>query len=143
MKFPNSGLPTQSAVEGGRGLSTASATQRLVFMVPGEPVPKARPRVVRGGTYTPPRTVEAEERVRQYIKVAYPHLRPAGCDYAVSLEFQFGGVGRGDWDNYAKLICDALNGVVWQDDHQIRRADVQLRRNFDTPCTIVTIEALP
>lgn len=26
-----------------------------------------------------------------------------------------------DWDNYAKAVCDAANGVVWVDDSQIKR----------------------
>jgi Holliday junction resolvase RusA-like endonuclease len=143
----NPGSLSQGAVASGRGggpatAAAASGPQRLVFMVPGEPIPKARPRVVRGGTYTPPRTTQAEGRIREYLKVAYPHLRPSESAYAVTLEFQFKGVGRGDWDNYAKLVCDALNGIVWMDDRQIRRADVVLRRNFVDPCTIVTISSL-
>lgn len=119
-----------------------AGAQRLVIMVPGEPVPKARPRLARGHTHTAPRTVEAEKKVQSYLKVAYPRLQPSEGPFRVTLEFQFKGVGRGDWDNYAKLVCDALNGIVWQDDRQIRWATVLMRDQFADPCTVVTIEAL-
>ncbi len=33
--------------------------------------------------------------------------------------------GRGDFDNLAKLICDAANGVLWPDDCQVARAVVE------------------
>lgn len=32
--------------------------------------------------------------------------------------------GRPDWDNYAKQICDALNGICWRDDALVCRGVV-------------------
>ena len=32
---------------------------------------------------------------------------------------------RNDWDNLSKAVCDALNGVAWEDDGQIWDAQVQ------------------
>lgn len=31
----------------------------------------------------------------------------------------------GDWDNFAKPVCDAANGVLWHDDRQIVRGTVE------------------
>lgn len=33
----------------------------------------------------------------------------------------------GDWDNYAKAVCDAGNRILYPDDKQIVKADVDIR----------------
>lgn len=98
------------------------------FIVPGNPVPKARPRVVAGRTYTPERTAAAEARIAQYFKVAYPHMRPTTARLVVVLTFHIKGT-RGDIDNFSKLVLDALNGKLWADDQQIDRLSVSVYRN--------------
>lgn len=35
----------------------------------------------------------------------------------------FGTKRRVDWDNYHKLSCDALSGIAYEDDSQIRRVN--------------------
>jgi Holliday junction resolvase RusA-like endonuclease len=45
-----------------------------------------------------------------------------------------------DWDNAAKSICDALNGVVFRDDSQIVRAFVT-KVYSDRPGVDVRVEA--
>lgn len=98
------------------------------FTVPGEPVPKARPRFDprSGRTYTPATTVEAEKLIAGYFKETYPHLEPCAEPVGLHLRFHLKGVGRGDWDNYGKLVSDSLNGKAWCDDKQVRKADVEL-----------------
>lgn len=101
------------------------------FTVPGAPVPKARARVPRkGGAYTPERTKTAEERIGMYLKVAYPHMKPVAGPVSVALTFSMNGAQRGDWDNYSKLVCDALNGKAWVDDRQIIFATVRVHANL-------------
>ncbi len=39
-----------------------------------------------------------------------------------------GGQSGGDWDNYAKSVCDAGNGILWPDDCQIARGMVETIR---------------
>lgn len=34
-------------------------------------------------------------------------------------------VGQKDWENVAKAVCDAGNGVLWVDDRQVARAEVR------------------
>jgi hypothetical protein len=36
---------------------------------------------------------------------------------------------RPDWDNFAKSICDALNGMFWKDDSQI--VDCRVSKRYD------------
>ncbi len=95
------------------------ATLLVHLIVSGEPVPKARPRVVRTGTYTPTRTKDAEQRILHYLKVAYPHLTPTEGAVSVSCDFYMSTARRTDLDNLLKLVLDAGNHVIWRDDSQI------------------------
>lgn len=101
---------------------------KLFFDV--KPEPKARPRLGRHGTYTPSKTKMAEREMATLAKLqwgARPHLvSPLSVVITVSIlkpaskkkSVLFPCV-RPDIDNYAKLVCDALNGIVWKDDGQI------------------------
>jgi len=87
------------------------------FTVPGEPVPKARPRAGKGKVYTPRRTLAYEARVRQAAR--------AGCRVAYQgpvtlvVDFYLGTRRRVDVDNLLKSVADALNGVAYGDDTQV------------------------
>ncbi len=109
------------------------------FTVPGQPVPKARPRVVKGRAYTPHRTAGAEKRIAEYLKVKYPHLVPVAVRVDVSLMFHLKGAQTADWDNLAKLVCDALNGKVWLDDRQIATATVEVVEHSNSPRTVIDV----
>lgn len=52
--------------------------------------------------------------------------------------------GKPDFDNIAKAVCDALNGVVWHDDSQVCHAVVtKMLAAGDEPCGVhITIEAI-
>jgi Holliday junction resolvase RusA-like endonuclease len=47
-------------------------------------------------------------------------------------------VKRPDFDNIAKIVCDALNGVAWHDDAQIVNAQV-IKLYGVEPCVKVWI----
>lgn len=93
--------------------------------IPGEPVSKERPRVTtsRGGksiTYTPKKTRAAEvvigwEVVSQNLGIAMD----AELDFRVDVLFVSKSNKRRDIDNMIKLVLDALNGVVYEDDSQV------------------------
>jgi len=113
------------------------------FTVPGQPVPKARPRwAPRGGTYTARRTVEAEKRIGKYLRVAYPHLRPAEGRLGLSVEVYLKGGRQGDADNYLKLVADALNRKAWIDDKQLDRMYVAVFRQCEEPMTWIMVYEL-
>ncbi len=96
------------------------------FTVPGRAVPKARPRVGRGGhVYTPAKTVAWEETVAWAARTQI--REPLEGDIGIEMWFFFADRRRRDWDNIAKAVCDALNGVAYTDDSQITDAIVRKR----------------
>jgi Holliday junction resolvase RusA-like endonuclease len=64
---------------------------------------------------------------RNYPK-SWPPKRCAVTDYIT---------GKPDWDNTAKLIGDALNGICFEDDAQI--ADGRLVRRYHTSAEQITV----
>lgn len=135
----------------------------MIFTIPGEPVGKARPRVVRNfgrvQTFTPRKTAEYEARV----KAAY--LAAGGENFAdqpivMTFTFFFGiaksdtkkrrqdklegrilPVKPPDLDNAIKSIADALNGIAYDDDSQI--VVIYASKAYDVnPRAVVEIDAL-
>lgn len=125
----------------------------IAFRVDGAPVPKARPRLGRGGNvYTPRSTHNYEASVVQAFRDAYPaHTADvlAGCALSVFIEFVCAGKGpaheiRGDVDNMTKAVLDALNRVAYPDDTQVVEVTALKRRarRRETPGAFVRIERL-
>ena len=115
---------------------------RAQFTVHGNPVPKARPRVISKGnktwTYTPKRSIDWEERVGW----AYREAQGAQFDGTVSITLRFFRRTRRktDLDNLIKAVLDGLNGIAWADDAQVRHLAAELRTDKDDPRVEVTIE---
>lgn len=131
------------------------------FTVPGEPVGKGRPRVVRRGgftqTYTPEKTASYENLVKlEFQRQGGRMLKDGpvflsiqawyGIPKSVSKrkrEAMMGGLIRPtkkpDCDNVAKTIADALNGLAWRDDSQVVSLLV-VKRFGEEPGVEVTIE---
>jgi Holliday junction resolvase RusA-like endonuclease len=106
-----------------------------------EPVGKARPRTVRtkGGksvTFTPDKTAAAENLIRDKVmglgvripsgvplrvEATFYRSRPKSCK---KLELP---VSRPDLDNYTKLLTDALEKFVYDNDSQITMLLVKKR----------------
>ena len=128
-------------------LASQGAIVRLVFVVPGAPVPKGRPRVVRNGGkvrgVTPARTRAYESTVGVYALQArqlHPGPGPWPLDAHYSVTAEIAG-GRGDIDNIAKSLLDGCNGVLWSDDARVRRLLVE--RVAGPPGARVRVEVLP
>lgn len=108
------------------------------FNLPVAPTAKGRPRVVRtkaghSMTYTPDKTVEAEERIRWYLRNAgaKTHDGPVGVRVKFYVrrpksapKSQTWPSKRPDMDQFLKLLMDACNGVLWEDDSQVCYAEV-------------------
>lgn len=90
----------------------------FLLRIHSRPKPKQRPRVARGHAYTPKETV-------QYERLVVAEARSQGISLIeegpVGIEAQFYVFGgAGDEDNLIKIVMDALNGVAWKDDRQIK-----------------------
>lgn len=107
----------------------------VAFTMPGNPIPKARPRFAEGHVYTPPKTAREEERLRAYARKA--GLRePLEGAIEVDLRFFRGDERRVDGDNLAKLVLDALNrGIAWEDDSQIAILSIRKAVDAENPRT--------
>lgn len=117
--------------------------------VPGNPVPKARPRLARGHVHSAPRTVEAEQRILSYLKSQYPRLRPVYGSLGVTLRFWIAATKKGerslrqpDLDNLIKLVWDSFNGVVWHDDSQVDKVEATAFRWSPEPHTDIVVYRL-
>jgi crossover junction endodeoxyribonuclease RusA len=108
------------------------------FVIPGNPIPKERPRVVKGHTYTPKRTLDAERVVQFYAKRArVPCL--AGL-VRLTVSFYRDSAHACDLDNLVKLVSDALNGIAWKDDRQVVVLSALKAIDRENPRTEVQIE---
>lgn len=114
----------------------------ITFIVDGTAVPKQRPRISGRRAYTPKRTKDYEERVREAFRSSYYGFVPVfmkGTPVKACIEIiqqipkswsnsktikaERGEIvptsRNGDVDNIAKSILDALNGLVYEDDCQV------------------------
>ena len=118
--------------------------KKTEIFFPFEPVPKGRPKFVRatGRSYTPERTADYEEKIREYYK---SHVADY-YDTAIKVRLVFNmpipkstskknkeliatGMIKctkriGDADNLAKSVLDALNAVAYEDDCLITKLTI-------------------
>jgi Holliday junction resolvase RusA-like endonuclease len=116
------------------------ALYRLV--VPGEPQPKQRPRVVADGrrTYTPAATVKAEQRLTWHFRQAYPGVQADEVTrFGLRVVFHVRSGRPVDIDNRVKLCLDALNKIVWKDDSQIDELHALVVHRALQPKTVIEI----
>ena len=112
-------------------------TQVRLF-IPGDPVPKGRPRMTRmGHAFTPQRTRTYESKMALFgsremggnppiespLHVDLLVILPIPASWSVkkksqALECKLLPAGRKDLDNFIKCL-DGLNNIVWKDDGQI------------------------
>lgn len=119
----------------------------LSISVPGEPISKGRPRVVRSArgsgrpiTYTPQATAAQEQLVALYARQGMAGRdRDEASAFGVSLTFHLRTRVRRDIDNLSKLILDALNGIVWGDDSQVEELHARLVRGAADPRTGILV----
>lgn len=123
------------------GTSYSRTVVQLV--IPGDPVPKARPRLgVQKRVYTPRRTVEAQERLLSHLKANYPALRPVEGHFSVSVDCFFKSAPKVDLDNVVKLVLDALNTRVWHDDVAVMQIWARKHLHNAFPRTEITVHQM-
>ena len=111
----------------------------MIFIIPGEPTGKARPRVTKWGAHTPEKTVLYENLVKTvyrcklsegYIEMnvtAFYSIPKSASKkkHEQMLRGEIRPTKKPDCDNVLKIIADALNKVAYNDDAQIVRATVE------------------
>ena len=128
------------------------------FVIHAAPTGKARPRVTRFGTYTPKKTKQYEDLVQAefisqclgvnfgdsplviYVKAIYPI--PKSASKAKHMRMISGEIRpkvKPDFDNVCKAVCDALNGLAYNDDAQIVEAHC-FKFYGEIPMVCVSIE---
>lgn len=123
---------------------------KVKFIIPGKPMGKQRPRVMRTGiTYTPKETVSYENLVK-LIYIQHPEHKAFEGEITAKINAYFEipkstsnkkrelmscniirPVKKPDCDNIAKIILDSLNGIAYKDDSfeewdELRRAGNQI-----------------
>lgn len=114
--------------------------EKYSFTIPGEPVGKARAKTVRNKytgktmSYTPEKTANYENLVKVCYKGKYfgDNAITVGIDAYFKIPASYSkkkkaqclyngchATKKPDCDNIAKIICDALNGIAYDDDKQI------------------------
>jgi Holliday junction resolvase RusA-like endonuclease len=132
---------------------------RVDFWMKGQPVGKGRPRFTRHGrAYTPQKTRDYEHKLAAIASDAMQDLglEPTNekCRMHILAQFEIpkswskkrrevATVGevtpnRPDIDNVIKIACDAINGVVFEDDAQVHK--VIATKRYGDPMLLVSVE---
>ena len=131
----------------------------MFLTIMGNPMSKHRPRFGKGRTYTPKETVSAEDNIKRCALAAGPHdiidgpVRarltfdmkiPKTWSKKKKEQAELGiirPVTGKDFDNMAKLVCDSLNKIAYNDDSQIVEAMI-IKKYSAEPKTIILIEGI-
>ena len=87
---------------------------------------------------------DAKRRKSEYIREAREQYDGPTLEGQLSVEVRlfFGDRRRRDWDNYHKLTMDALEGIAWEDDSQIKKALVTVGYDKGNPRVEVEVTRL-
>lgn len=119
----------------------------ITFTIPGQPVPKGRPKFARRGAhvvaYTPEKTVSYENLVKMAATAAMAGRDPSAAPIYLTLELflqipaswstkrralavagEILPTKKPDADNVLKGIKDGCNGILWRDDAQVVRIGI-------------------
>jgi len=103
-----------------------------------EPASKARPRFGKGGrTYTPAESRKAEARTTAWLRRCFEE--PMTGNVALACIFFRPNRQRIDVDNMLKHVCDAANGVIWNDDSQVTSVTGIVELDPDRPRTLLAV----
>ena len=113
------------------------SSRMISIIVPVDPIPQPRPRFGSGKGWQPKRILDYKDKIRMMAMDAMNGRKPfeKPVDVTLHLYRRFVPTSRsyGDFDNLAKAICDALNGILYRDDSQIIKCVVEKHRDKNFP----------
>lgn len=77
---------------------------------------------------------------KQQITRLYPKFQIMDNDVRINLQFDFNDKRRRDLLNLPKSFCDALNGVIYNDDSQITSGEIFKNLGAETNKIVCTVE---
>jgi len=116
-----------------------------IYTFPGEPIPKGRPRMTKTGhVYTPKRTERAEDEIRWLLKSQGAKLtgEPVYLTAAFDSKYTADNVKAPDLDNLIKLVQDAAQGLLFENDRQVVEIHAYLERGAEKPETRLIVEPI-
>jgi len=97
-----------------------------------------------GHVYDPPGYADFKAALGYVARRAMRNREPLDCPTKLVIDvfnnLPPASLNFGDWDNHAKAVCDALNGICFTDDRQIVDGRVRLHR--DNPHIDILLEAI-
>ncbi|UJR81471.1 RusA family crossover junction endodeoxyribonuclease [Sandaracinus amylolyticus] len=116
----------------------------LRYTLPGRPVTWKRARSKGSQRWTDPAMRAAQHAHALLVQSLVARMRtwPLEAHYTLEVVAYCAPVQRGDADNYAKLVADALQGVAYTNDRRL--VDVRGRREIDaaSPRTEVVLRVV-
>lgn len=108
--------------------------------IPVDVMPMPRPRAGLRHVYIPRELVACKKSIALLATAQMPRPLPPLPLGEIEVELEIHSTRKqGDIDNYAKTVLDALNGVVWRDDRQIRKLGCEL--HLGSPIPILRVRA--
>lgn len=102
--------------------------QMIEMKIECEPLPQSRPRLGRGRAYEEPRIKAYKQLISLHARKVMQGRKPMQGALKVRLyiyrKYKVTSRRFGDFDNHAKAILDALNGICFEDDSQIVSAEI-------------------
>lgn len=133
----------------------------MTLIIPGKPMGKQRPRVLKSGfAYTPAKTVNYETLVKEIFATECRLEKPSDKPIRLEIRAYFQipqsaskskkelmrknlirPTQKPDMDNIIKIVADALNGLAYLDDKQIVSCNIE-KFYSDAPRVEINIEEI-
>lgn len=98
----------------------------MEIVIVGHPVAQERPRKgMHGNFYDPSAKVKKTLGMQILVWRQEAQASILGGDVSVYASFHV-STGKGDLDNFVKALLDAANGILWEDDRQVKHIDAWL-----------------
>jgi len=131
-----------SSVGNVAGQSVVEMTYKLE--IEGRPVPKKRPRVTENSTFTPPETVQHENKILAQWVAKHGNIELGG-DLELKAEFHYPDRRTADIDNLIKCVADSLggggDGYYPFNDRQVKALQAKIKIT-DGAKTIIKVKGL-